>query len=88
MNDGYDDCAEGEDEMTFVEVEYTSFECADGTTIMLSQANDGTADCPNSEDEDDGTGTMTYDCLYSQETIMFEYVNDGMAVDVKTVPTS
>ena len=80
VNDGAEDCGEGEDEPTYEQVEYSEFYCsADDNFIYFSQVNDGIADCSDSEDEDDGTGTMTYMCEYSGETIMFEYVNDGMA---------
>ncbi|MDP6199540.1 MAG: hypothetical protein QF531_02110 [Candidatus Poseidonia sp.] len=78
LNDGAEDCSEGEDEPVYEEMEYSEFYCsADEEVIYLSQVNDGVADCSDAEDEDDGTGTQTYDCWDSGETIDFTSVNDG-----------
>ncbi|MBR68251.1 MAG: hypothetical protein CMA86_01910 [Euryarchaeota archaeon] len=78
VNDGEDDCSEGEDEPVYEMTEYSEFYCsADDEFIPLSWVNDGEDDCSDGEDEDDGTGTQTYTCWESGETIAFEYVNDG-----------
>ena len=52
------------------------YTCADGTTVMSSELNDGTEDCPDGSDEPQYTETYSYTCL-SGETIGLMHVNDG-----------
>ncbi|MDC0527712.1 PGF-CTERM sorting domain-containing protein [Candidatus Poseidoniaceae archaeon] len=52
------------------------YTCADGTTIMSNEINDGTEDCADGSDEPQYTETYSYTCL-SGETIGLMHVNDG-----------
>ena len=52
------------------------YTCADGTTVMSSQINDGDEDCDDGSDEPQYTETHSYTCL-SGETIGLMLVNDG-----------
>ena len=52
------------------------YTCADGTTIMSSEVNDGTEDCADGSDEPQFSETYSYTCL-SGETIGLMHVNDG-----------
>ena len=52
------------------------YTCADGTTVMSSEVNDGTEDCADGSDEPQFTETYSYTCL-SGETIGLMHVNDG-----------
>ncbi|MEJ6665042.1 MAG: hypothetical protein QNL47_03570, partial [Euryarchaeota archaeon] len=52
------------------------YTCADGTTIMSSEINDGTEDCADGSDEPQFSETYSYTCL-SGETIGLIHVNDG-----------
>jgi hypothetical protein len=52
------------------------YTCADGTTIMSSEINDGTEDCADGSDEPQFSETFSYTCL-SGETIGLIHVNDG-----------
>ena len=52
------------------------YTCADGTTVMSSEINDGTEDCADGSDELQFTETYSYTCL-SGETIGLMHVNDG-----------
>ncbi len=81
-NDGLADCANGEDEPTWEEVEYSEFECNTGDYIYLSKVNDGSPDCPAGDDEptyDPITQeeTSTYECSYDGSTIPLSQVSDG-----------
>jgi len=53
-----------------------AYTCADGTTIMSSEVNDGTEDCADGSDEPQFSETYSYTCL-SGETIGLMHVNDG-----------
>ena len=50
--------------------------CADGTTIMSNDVNDGTEDCADGSDEPQFSETYSYTCL-SGETIGLMHVNNG-----------
>ena len=52
------------------------YTCADGTTVMSSEINDGTEDCPDGSDELQFSETYSYTCL-SGETIGLMHVNNG-----------
>ena len=81
VNDGWDDCDGGEDEMDMGGSD-DEFMCDDGETIPMDYVNDGYEDCAGGEDEFDdseenGNGP-TFICGNGEE-IPFEYVNDGGA---------
>ena len=65
VNDGWDDCAGGEDEMDMGGSD-DEFMCDDGETIPMDWVNDGDEDCAGGEDEmgeggsDDGGYVETY----------------------------
>jgi len=73
VNDGYEDCADGEDEDGGGGDYFT---CNDGTTIPNEWVNDGYEDCPDGEDENGSGGEMTFVCGNGEE-IPFDWVNDG-----------
>ena len=52
VNDGYEDCADGEDEMDMGGSD-DEFMCDDGETIPMDWVNDGMDDCAGGEDEFD-----------------------------------
>ena len=52
------------------------YACADGTTILNSEVNDGTEDCADGSDEPQFSETYSYTCL-SGETIGLMHVNNG-----------
>ena len=52
------------------------YTCADGTTVMTIEINDGTEDCADGSDEPQYSETYSYTCL-SGETIGLMHVNDG-----------
>jgi len=54
VNDGWDDCDGGEDEMDMGGSD-DEFICDDGETIPMDYVNDGYEDCTNGEDEDGET---------------------------------
>ena len=65
VNDGFEDCADGEDEMDMGGSD-DEFMCDDGETIPMDWVNDGGEDCAGGEDEmgeggsDDGGYVETY----------------------------
>lgn len=81
INDGVEDCANGEDEPVYEDVEWSEFYCsADDEWIPFSWVNDGTADCSDGEDEPayDGNGdeVSTLEC-WSGDVIALSLANDG-----------
>ena len=62
VNDGMDDCSEGEDEMDMGGSD-DEFMCEDGTTIPMDWVGDGDEDCANGEDETYNVDLIyTFDC--------------------------
>ena len=64
VNDGDEDCPDGEDESN--NGDDGDFYCNDGTTIPMAWVNDGDEDCPDGEDEsnngDDGDENYIFYC--------------------------
>ena len=84
VGDGYDDCANGEDER-YEELEQERepekmFKCKDGTDIKFREVNNGRLDCTDGSDEtmEDATGETinTFTCR-DGTVIKFHLVNNG-----------
>jgi len=78
VNDGFEDCADGEDE-TDMGGSDDEFMCDDGETIPMDWVNDGVEDCTGGEDEMDMGGSDDEFMCDDGETIPMDYVNDGEA---------
>ena len=78
VNDGWDDCDGGEDEMDMGGSD-DEFMCDDGETIPMDYVNDGYEDCSGGEDEMDMGGSDDEFMCDDGETIPMDYVNDGEA---------
>lgn len=81
VNDGIDDCMNGEDEPEYGDLEITEWYCGeDDVDIPLSEVNNGVVDCTDGWDEPryDGTGAeiSDFECL-SGNFILLSQVNDG-----------
>ena len=76
VNDGWDDCDGGEDEMDMGGSD-DEFMCDDGETIPMDYVNDGYEDCSGGEDEMDMGGSDDEFMCDDGETIPMDYVNDG-----------
>ena len=75
VNDGYNDCGEGEDES---ENDYApdNFMCEDGTEISFDLVNDGEFDCADTSDEPVDNEGDWFNCD-NYDKIPWQWINDG-----------
>ena len=73
VNDGFEDCADGEDE-TDMGGSDDEFMCDDGETIPMDWVNDGDEDCAGGEDEMDMGGSDDEFMCDDGETIPMDWV--------------
>ena len=85
VNDGTDDCPDGEDEAHDDHGDHgdhhgPTFICGDGTEIPFDYVNDGEADCDDGADEQqydtDGNEINWFDCMDGSQ-VWISQVNDG-----------
>jgi len=69
VNNGVEDCADGDDEQQYNSdgTPINMFNCGDGVLVWIYQVNDGTEDCPDGDDEshdDDDNGENMCDEMF------------------------